>query len=59
MISVKFHEAAAKEMVTAARYYESQQLNLGRRFLIAVKDSINRITLNPELYPSISNKTKG
>lgn len=53
MTTVKFHEAAEKEMIHAAGYYETQQINLGKRFLAAVQDSINRIVINPELYPSI------
>jgi hypothetical protein len=53
MISVKFHEAAEKEMVLAAGYYEYQQVDLGRRFLAAIQDSINRIVINPELYNPI------
>jgi hypothetical protein len=51
MIPVKFHEAAETEMIHSAGYYESPQANLGRRFLAAIQDSINRIIINPELYP--------
>ena len=38
-------------MIDAAAWYESQQLHLGKRFLTSVQDAINRIELNPELYP--------
>ena len=38
-------------MIEAAAYYEAQQCDLGRRFLASVQDSINRIVINPQLYP--------
>jgi len=37
-------------MVEAAVWYEGQQENLGKRFLAAVQDGLNRIDLNPELF---------
>ena len=40
-------------MVAAAAYYESQQENLGKRFLAAVQDAINSISINPRLYPVV------
>lgn len=40
-------------MIDAAAWYESQQLDLGKRFLTSVQDAINRIELNPELYPVV------
>ena len=48
---VKFHPDAESEMIAAAAYYEEQQSDLGRRFLASVQDAINRIILNPSLYP--------
>ncbi|MEI6971204.1 MAG: type II toxin-antitoxin system RelE/ParE family toxin [bacterium] len=50
---VKFHPDAESEMIDAAAYYEAQQSDLGRRFLATVQDSINRILLNPHLYPVV------
>lgn len=50
---VKFHPDAETEMIAAAAYYEEQQLDLGRRFLVSVQDSINRIMLNTHLYPVV------
>lgn len=47
---VKFHPDAESEMIEAAAYYETQQSQLGRRFLISVQDVINRIVLNLRLY---------
>lgn len=48
----KFHPAARAEMNDAAAYYDSQQENLGRRFLVSVQDAINKIRINPQLYPA-------
>jgi len=49
----RFYPAAEVEMIAAAAYYEAQQTDLGRRFLAAVQDSINRICLNPRLFPVV------
>ena len=53
MKAVKFHPDAKSEMVAAAAYYEEQQPDLGRRFLASVQDAVNRISLNPRLYPTV------
>lgn len=50
---VKFHPDAESEMIDAAAYYETQQPDLGRRFLASVQDALNRILLNPHLYPVV------
>ena len=49
----RFVPAAEAEMIAAAAYYESQQTDLGRRFIASVQDSINRICVNPGLYPVV------
>jgi plasmid stabilization system protein ParE len=54
MKAVVFQEDAETEMLEAAAYYEAQQSDLGRRFLAAVQDAINRIVLNPSLYPVVT-----
>lgn len=46
----RFHPDADTEMLDAAVWYESQQCDLGKRFLVSVQDALNRIELNPELY---------
>ena len=53
MKAVKFHPDAESEMLAAAAYYEEQQPDLGRRFLASVQDAVNRIMLNPHLYPTV------
>ncbi len=51
MKSIRFHPEAESEMIGAAAWYETQQTDLGKRFLASVQDALNRIELNPELYP--------
>ena len=53
MKTVKFHPDAEAEMTAAAAYYEEKQRGLGRRFLASVQDAVNRIILNPHLYPIV------
>jgi toxin ParE1/3/4 len=53
MIPIRFHPEAAAEMVSAAKYYETQQKDLGKRFLASVQDALNRIQVNPLLYQEI------
>jgi toxin ParE1/3/4 len=53
MKAVVFHADAEAELIEAAAYYEAQQCDLGKRFLTSVQDAINRIVLNPRLYPVI------
>ncbi len=53
MRTVKFHPCAEAEMVEAATYYETQQSGLGKRFIAAVQEAVNRIVINPHLYPVV------
>jgi len=50
MKPTRFHPDADTEMLDAAVWYESQQCDLGKRFLASVQDALNRIEVNPELY---------
>ena len=43
MIPIRFHPEADAEMMSAAKYYETQQKDLGKRFLASVQDALNRI----------------
>ena len=49
----RFYPAAEAEMIAAAAYYEAQQTDLGRRFLASVQDAINRICVNPRIFPIV------
>ncbi|NCC61878.1 MAG: type II toxin-antitoxin system RelE/ParE family toxin [Verrucomicrobiae bacterium] len=53
MIPVKFHPEADSEMLKAALYYESQQMDLGKRFLSSVQDAISQIQINPKIFPFV------
>ena len=53
MKPVRFHPEAESEMIDAAVWYETQQEGLGKRFLTSVQDALNRIELNPELFPVV------
>lgn len=53
MKPVKFHVDAEAEMIEAALWYEKQQINLGKRFLVSVQNAINKISINPILYPFV------
>ena len=39
MMKAQLHAEAETEMIAAAAYYESQQTDLGKRFLASVQDS--------------------
>ena len=53
MKPIRYHPEADSEMVNAAVWYEAQQDGLGKRFLTCVQDALNRIELNPEMYPVV------
>jgi len=53
MKPIRFHPEAESEMIAAATWYESQQTDLGKRFLTSVQDALNRVELNPTLYPFV------
>ena len=53
MKPVKFHPDAKLEMIEAAKFYESQQNDLGKRFLEAVQSAVKHIQINPNLYQTI------
>ncbi|MDA8422117.1 MAG: type II toxin-antitoxin system RelE/ParE family toxin [Nitrospiraceae bacterium] len=53
MIPIRFHPEADAEMMSAAKYYETHQKDLGKRFFASVQDALNRIRVNPLLYQEI------
>jgi hypothetical protein len=53
MKPVRFHPEVESEMLLAAKFYETQQKDLGKRFLASVQDALNRIQVNPHLYHEI------
>ena len=55
---LRFHPDAESEMIEAAAWYEAQQTDLGKRFLTCVQDALNRVELNPALYPVVDNDVR-
>lgn len=53
MKPVRFHPEAEAEMMSAAKFYETQQKDLGKRYLATVQSALNRIQVNPLLYHEI------
>ncbi len=54
MRPVEFHAAAREELIESAQYYQAQNPGLGRRFALAVRDTVHRIQESPLLYPENS-----
>lgn len=50
MKSVLFHPEARVELRQSARYYETQQVGLGKRFLAAVRTAKEQIEFYPLMY---------
>jgi plasmid stabilization system protein ParE len=49
----RFHPEAEAELMTAAKFYENRQRDLGKRFLTSIQDALHRIQVNPLLYHEI------
>ncbi len=58
MKPIFFHPAAESEMINAAEWYETQQTNLGKRFLTTVQEAINRLSLQPDSYPLVESNVQ-
>ena len=58
MIPAKFHPKAQIEMLKAAEYYELQQFDLGKRFLLTVQEKVKHIRLNPFIYSSFESNLR-
>lgn len=59
MNSVYSHPQAESEMNEAATGYETQQHDLGTRFLTSDQDALNRIQVHPKLYPIVGIDVRG
>ncbi|MBK9098464.1 MAG: type II toxin-antitoxin system RelE/ParE family toxin [bacterium] len=53
-----FHPEAAAELINSIDYYESQQSNLGLKFLEEIYSSIQRIIKFPSSNPNFSKNTR-
>jgi len=54
----RFCPAAEAEMIAAAAYYAVQQADLGRQFLASVQNAINRICVNPRIFPIVESDVR-
>ena len=50
------HSLAVKDFSDGYAWYEDKQAGLGEKFIKAVRNKIDEITLNPEIYGSRSRK---
>ncbi len=51
-IILDYHPEAIDELINAAQFYESNQINLGHKFLDTVDAALETIKKNPLLWPS-------
>jgi plasmid stabilization system protein ParE len=58
MSPVEFHPAARGELIASAQYYQAQNPGLGRRFVLAVRDTVHRIQEFPLLYPALEDDVR-
>jgi plasmid stabilization system protein ParE len=53
-MNIKYLKIAREEFHSAIKYYESQQVNLGRKFEVDIKESISRLKKFPKAYIIVS-----
>lgn len=58
MIEADIHPLASRELEDAAKFYEKQAPNLGRRFLDTVQRAIEHILLFPESSPVVGSTVR-
>ncbi len=58
MKECKFHPDAFSEADAAAQFYEDQKSQLGKRFIEALTDTLNRISRDPQLYPIVKDNIR-
>ena len=57
-MEIEFHPDAVSEIREATRYYQTQQVDLRRRFLSTVEESLTRISNFPESFPVVANNVR-
>jgi plasmid stabilization system protein ParE len=58
MHSVQFHASARAELMEAQDWYEGELAGLGRRFLLAVDTTVQRVSENPQQFPVVHRKVR-
>ena len=56
--NITIRPKALKEIEDAWRWYESRREGLGDDFVLCVEESLEKISRNPELYPTVHNKIR-
>lgn len=57
-MEIEFHPDAVSEIREATLYYQTQQVNLGKRFLSTVEESLTRISNFPESFPVVASNVR-
>lgn len=54
----RYHPLARRELLKAARYYETARPGLGDEFLNAISDTIKTVTSEPYMWPVIRGRIR-
>ena len=57
-MNIKYLKIAREEFHDAIKYYETQQIGLGRKFQIDIKASISRIKEFPNVYVKVKSDVR-
>lgn len=57
-MEIEFHPDAVLEIREATLYYQTQQVGLGKRFLLTVEESLTRISNFPESFPVVDSNIR-
>ena len=57
-MNIEISTLANSELENAIEYYNLQQLKLGDNFKYEIKQDINSISQNPNLYPDVADRLK-
>jgi plasmid stabilization system protein ParE len=52
-MKLRYHAAARKEIIDAAKYYELARIGLGDEFLVEIDTAIKRIMVDPSMFEQI------
>ena len=58
MKPIKFYPDAEMEMRESSKYYESQQKDLGKRFLNSIESAIKQIQINPKIFQKVNKNVR-
>lgn len=58
MLNLDLRRDAQQDLASAARWYESEQVGLGKQFLIAVGELHRRIAAAPQEFPKVDGEIR-